>query len=73
MKTKFLVFADLHVDIMHDSVKRMEQILAALPDALTWDFIWEVSRAATAKDENGTYLVTFALSECESFVLTNNE
>ncbi|MBR3872650.1 MAG: metallophosphoesterase [Clostridia bacterium] len=29
MKTKFLVFADLHVDIMHDSVKRMEQILAA--------------------------------------------
>lgn len=28
-----------------------------LPDKLTWDFIWEVSSAATAKDENGTYLI----------------
>ena len=28
-----------------------------LPDVLTWDFIWEVSQAATAKDENGIYLV----------------
>ena len=28
-----------------------------LPSELTWDFIWEVSRAATAKDENGTYLI----------------
>lgn len=27
-----------------------------LPDTLTWDFIWEVSQAAMAKDENGNYL-----------------
>lgn len=29
MKTKFLIFTDLHVDIMHDSVARMEIILRA--------------------------------------------
>lgn len=28
-----------------------------LPEALTWDFIWEVSDAATAKDADGNYLV----------------
>lgn len=28
-----------------------------LPDVLTWDFIWQVSEAATAKDSDGTYLV----------------
>lgn len=28
-----------------------------LPETLTWDFIWEVSRAATAKNEDGTYKV----------------
>ena len=28
-----------------------------LPDVLTWDFIWEVSEAAMAKDEDGNYLV----------------
>lgn len=28
-----------------------------LPETLTWDFIWEVADAATAKDENGNYLV----------------
>lgn len=28
-----------------------------IPDVLTWDFIWEVSDAATAKDENGNYIV----------------
>ena len=28
-----------------------------LPDVLTWDFIWEVSEAAVAKDEEGNYLV----------------
>ena len=28
-----------------------------VPDVLTWDFIWEVSEAATAKDENDVYLV----------------
>ena len=28
-----------------------------LPDVMTWDFIWEVSEAAAAKDENGVYLL----------------
>ena len=28
-----------------------------IPDILTWDFIWEVSEAATAKDVDGNYLV----------------
>ena len=28
-----------------------------LPEVLTWDFIFEVSEAAMAKDEDGTYLV----------------
>ncbi|MDE6639760.1 MAG: extracellular solute-binding protein [Acetatifactor sp.] len=28
-----------------------------LPEALTWDFIWEVADAATAKDADGKYLV----------------
>lgn len=28
-----------------------------MPQQLTWDFIWEVSEAATAKDEEGNYLV----------------
>ena len=28
-----------------------------LPEVLTWDFIWEVSQAATAQDGDGNYLV----------------
>lgn len=28
-----------------------------LPDVLTWDFIWEVSEAATKKDADGNYIV----------------
>lgn len=28
-----------------------------LPEVLTWDFIWEVADAATARDDQGTYLV----------------
>ncbi len=28
-----------------------------LPEVLTWDFVWEVSEAATAKNEDGTYKV----------------
>ncbi|MCI9438215.1 MAG: extracellular solute-binding protein [Lachnospiraceae bacterium] len=28
-----------------------------LPDTLTWDFVWEVSEAATARDEEGNFLV----------------
>ena len=28
-----------------------------LPETLTWDFVWEVSEAATAKNEDGTFKV----------------
>ena len=35
----------------------VEALGYTLPDVLTWDFIWEVSRAATQKDEEGNYLV----------------
>ena len=28
-----------------------------VPDVLTWDFVWEVSEAATAKNADGTYKV----------------
>lgn len=28
-----------------------------LPEVLTWDFVWEVSEAAMAKDEDGNFLV----------------
>ncbi len=28
-----------------------------VPDVLTWDYIWEVSEAATKKDANGNYVV----------------
>ena len=36
----------------------VEKLGYTLPDVLTWDFIWEVSEAALAKDENGNYLVS---------------
>lgn len=35
----------------------VEALGYTLPQELTWDFIWEVAEAATAKDEGGTYLV----------------
>ena len=35
----------------------VEALGYTLPQELTWDFIWEVAEAATAKDEDGTYLV----------------
>lgn len=35
----------------------VESLGYTLPEVLTWDFIWQVSRAATAKDADGTYLV----------------
>jgi len=35
----------------------VEQLGYTLPETLTWDFVWEVSEAALAKDENGNYLV----------------
>jgi multiple sugar transport system substrate-binding protein len=35
----------------------VEALGYTLPETLTWDFIWEVSEAALAKDEEGNYLV----------------
>ncbi|MBO5666231.1 MAG: extracellular solute-binding protein [Firmicutes bacterium] len=35
----------------------VEQLGYELPEQLTWDFVWEVSEAAMAKDENGNFLV----------------
>jgi len=35
----------------------VEALGFTLPEVLTWDFIWEVSEAATAKNPDGTYKV----------------
>lgn len=35
----------------------VEKLGFTLPEKLTWDFVWEVSEAAMAKDENGNFLV----------------
>lgn len=35
----------------------VEALGYTLPEELTWDFIWEVSEAAIAQDEEGNYLV----------------
>ena len=35
----------------------VERLGYTLPETLTWDFIWEVSQAATKKDEEGNYLI----------------
>ena len=35
----------------------VEKLGYRLPDELTWDFIWEVSEAATAKDADGNFQV----------------
>ena len=35
----------------------VEALGYTVPDVLTWDFIWEVSEAALAKDANGKYVV----------------
>ena len=35
----------------------VEKLGYTLPDVLTWDFVWKVSEAATAKDANGNYAV----------------
>ena len=35
----------------------VEKLGYTLPETLTWDFMWEVADAATAKDEDGNYLV----------------
>ncbi len=35
----------------------VEALGYTLPEVLTWDFVWEVSEAAMAKDKDGNYLV----------------
>lgn len=35
----------------------VEKLGYTLPEKLTWDFVWEVSEAATAKDAEGNYLI----------------
>ena len=35
----------------------VEKLGYTLPDVLTWDFVWEVSEAAIAKNPDGTYVV----------------
>lgn len=35
----------------------VEALGYTIPDILTWDFVWEVSDAATAKDADGNYIV----------------
>jgi len=35
----------------------VEKLGYTLPDTLTWDFVWEVSRAAMEKDANGNFAV----------------
>ena len=35
----------------------VEKLGFTLPEVLTWDFVWEVSRAAAQKDTNGNFLV----------------
>ena len=35
----------------------VEALGYTLPEVLTWDFIWEVSEAAMAQDEEGNYLI----------------
>ena len=35
----------------------VEKLGYTVPDVLTWDFIWEVSEAATAQDAEGNYLL----------------
>ncbi|MDE7222602.1 MAG: extracellular solute-binding protein [Acetatifactor sp.] len=35
----------------------VEALGFTLPEVLTWDFVWEVAEAATAKDSDGAYLV----------------
>ncbi len=35
----------------------VEKLGYTLPETLTWDFVWEVSEAAMAKDEEGNFLI----------------
>ncbi len=39
------------------NVDYVEQLGFELPEVLTWDFMWEVAEAATAKNDDGTYKI----------------
>lgn len=39
------------------NVDLVEKLGYTVPEVLTWDFVWEVSEAAMAKDEEGNYLL----------------
>ena len=42
-----------------DYVKEVASWLGydAIPEVITWDFVWEISEAALAKNEDGTYVI----------------
>ena len=43
-------------EAMYINKTMVEKLGYTLPEKLTWDFVWEVSEAATKTDENGVYL-----------------
>jgi len=43
-------------EAMYVNKTMVEKLGYTLPETLTWDFVWEVSEAATKTDENGVYL-----------------
>ena len=44
-------------EAMYINKTYVEALGYELPDVLTWDFVWEVSEAATAKDADGVFAV----------------
>ena len=44
-------------EAMYINKTYVEALGYELPEVLTWDFVWEVAEAATAKGEDGKYLV----------------
>ena len=55
----------------------VEALGYTLPEQLTWDFIWEVSEAATKKDEDGNYpvngqkvMIPFIYKSTDNMVIT---
>ncbi len=55
----------------------VEKLGFTLPETLTWDFVWEVSEAATAKNKDGTYqlngqkvLIPFIYKSTDNMMIT---
>ena len=44
-------------EVCYVNVTFVEKLGYELPETLTWDFVWEVSEAALAQDQNGNYIV----------------